>query len=75
MRIVLTFILTTLLTIAAICQDNPLWLRRPAISPDGQTILFTYKGDIYSIPASGGTATPLTMSESYEFAPVWSHDG
>ncbi len=75
MKRALTVAFAALLTVTAICQDNPLWLRRPAISPDGQTILFTYKGDIYSIPASGGTAIPLTMSESYEFAPVWSHDG
>jgi hypothetical protein len=47
------------------CQDNPLWLRYTAISPDGQTILFTYKGDIYSVPAKGGSAIPLTLSESY----------
>ncbi len=50
-------------------------MRYPAISPDGQTILFSYKGDIYSVPAKGGSAVPLTISESYEFAPVWSHDG
>src|SRR5580658_9831068 len=56
-------------------QENPLWMRYPAISPDGQTILFSYKGDIYSVPAEGGTAVPMTISESYEFAPVWSHDG
>ena len=59
----------------AAAQDHPLWLRYPAISPDGRTVLFCYKGDIYSVPSAGGTATPLTMSESYEFAPVWSHDG
>jgi tricorn protease len=56
-------------------QENPLWMRYPAISPDGQTILFRYKGDIYKVPAAGGTAIPLTISESHEFAPVWSHDG
>jgi tricorn protease len=56
-------------------QENPLWMRYPAISPDGQTVLFSYKGDIYSVPAKGGSAVPLTISESYEFAPVWSHDG
>jgi Tol biopolymer transport system component/C-terminal processing protease CtpA/Prc len=56
-------------------QDAPQWLRYPAISPDGQTILFEYKGDIWSVPAAGGNAMPLTLSESYEFAPVWSHDG
>jgi tricorn protease len=56
-------------------QENPLWMRYPAISPDGQTILFSYKGDIYSVSSKGGTAMPLTISESYEYAPVWSHDG
>lgn len=56
-------------------QENPLWLRYPAISPDGQTILFNYKGDIYSVPSAGGDARPLTISETYEFLPVWSHDG
>jgi tricorn protease len=56
-------------------QDKPLWLRYPAISPDGQTILFCYKGDIYKVPAAGGQAFPLTISEAYDFAPVWSHDG
>jgi len=68
-------VLVLLLTSAAVCQGNPLWLRYPAISPDGQTIAFEYKGDIYSVPASGGAATPLTLGEAYDFAPVWSHDG
>jgi Tol biopolymer transport system component/C-terminal processing protease CtpA/Prc len=71
------------LSVLAICsiltgasaQDNPLWMRYPALSPDGQTILFSFKGDIYSVPSRGGTAVPLTISESYEFSPVWSHDG
>jgi len=64
-----------LLTGLVFGQDNPLWMRYPAISPDGQTILFSYKGDIYSVAARGGSAVPLTISESYEYAPVWSHDG
>jgi Tol biopolymer transport system component len=64
-----------LLISAAIAQDTPLWLRYPAISPDGSTIVFSYKGDIWSVPASGGTAMPVTMGDSYEYAPVWSHDG
>ena len=53
----------------------PLWLRYPAISPDGQTIAFAYKGDIYRVPASGGAAVPLTTHEAHDFMPVWSHDG
>src|ERR1035438_9435931 len=75
MKRTLIILFAALFTGFVFCQENPLWLRRPAISPDGKTILFTYKGDIYSVPSSGGNATPMTMSESYEFAPVWSHDG
>ncbi len=67
--------LLLLTAFAASAGEDPLWLRYPAISPDGQTIAFEWKGDIYSVPAAGGRAIPLTMSESYEFAPVWSHDG
>ncbi|MGA7162063.1 MAG: peptidase S41, partial [Bacteroidota bacterium] len=74
-RFILAAILMILLGTTLLCQDNPLWMRYPAISPDGKTILFEYKGDIYSVSSSGGTAIPLTLSESYEFAPVWSHDG
>ncbi len=60
---------------AAFGQDAPLWMRYPAISPDGSTIAFSYKGDIWSVPAAGGTAVPLTLGDSHEYAPVWSRDG
>ncbi|HQP74972.1 MAG TPA: S41 family peptidase [Acidobacteriota bacterium] len=60
---------------AAFGQDAPLWMRYPAISPDGSTIAFSYKGDIWSVPAAGGTAVPLTLGVSFEYAPVWSRDG
>src|SRR5258708_11134300 len=75
MRIVLSLIIGLFLSLITFGEDNALWLRYPAISPDGQTILFEYKGDIWSVPSAGGNAMPLTLSESYEFAPVWSHDG
>lgn len=71
----LIFIAALMTTINVFGQNNPLWLRYTAISPDGKSVLFTYKGDIYSVPATGGTATPLTISESYECCPVWSKDG
>jgi tricorn protease len=74
-RLVIAGFLILWIAFVAVGQENPLWLRYTAISPDGKTILFEFKGDIYSVPAGGGTAIPLTISESYEFAPVWSHDG
>lgn len=55
--------------------DVPSWLRYPAISPDGKTIVFAYHGDLYKVPAAGGTATQLTTDKAYEFMPVWSPDG
>ena len=42
-------------TLTAVAQERPLWLRYPAISPDGKTIAFAYQGDIYTVPTSGGT--------------------
>lgn len=53
----------------------PSWLRYPAISPDGKTIVFSYRGDLYKVPAAGGTATALTSDSTQECMPVWSKDG
>ena len=53
---------------------TPLWLRDVQISPNGTEIAFCYKGDIYKVPANGGTATQLTTQASYECSPIWSPD-
>lgn len=54
---------------------TPMWMRYAAISPNGQEIAFCYKGDIYKVPATGGTATQLTSNDRYELNPVWSPEG
>ena len=54
---------------------TPLWMRDARISPNGTEIVFCYKGDIYKVPAQGGTAVQLTTQASYEANPVWSPDG
>ena len=54
---------------------TPLWLRDVQISPDGSTLVFCYKGDIYKVDAQGGNAIQLTTQDSYECTPIWSPDG
>jgi tricorn protease len=56
-------------------ETNPLWLRYPAISPDGKTIAFTFRGHIFTVPVTGGTAAPLTAGPAHDTNPVWSPDG
>lgn len=45
------------------------------VSPDGKTIVFDLLGDIYSMPISGGNATPLRTGHAYEVQPRYSPDG
>ncbi len=56
-------------------QTEAIWLRYPAISPDGNSIVFSYKGDLWQIAADGGLAMPMTLHEGHDFQPVWSNDG
>jgi len=45
------------------------------ISPDGQTLVFDLLGDLYTMPASGGQATPLTQGMAVDGQPRFSPDG
>lgn len=56
-------------------QEEAMWLRYPAISPDGKNIVFSYKGDLWKIGTEGGLATPITLHNAHDYQPVWSNDG
>jgi tricorn protease len=75
MRKVILSLLLVGVAISGMAQNNAAWLRYPAISPDGKTIAFGYKGDIYRVDAGGGVAVPLTIHEAQDMMPLWSHDG
>ena len=53
---------------------TPQWLRYPAISPNGQSVVFSYKGNLWVVSAEGGEARQLTTNTAYDYAPVWSPD-
>lgn len=50
-------------------------LYQPAISPDGTEVAFVSGGDIWTVPASGGTARLLVVHEADEGSPLYSPDG
>lgn len=56
-------------------EGDKAWMRYPAISPNGESIAFSYRGDLWLVSTSGGEAKLLTTHEAYEFTPVWSPDG
>lgn len=66
------FLVSSLETVKATDSD---WYRGSALSPDGKTIVFQYKGDIYTVPSKGGMARPLTTHKAWDGSPVWSRDG
>lgn len=63
------------MTAGASWAAGPMWVRDAKVSPDGNRIAFSYKGDIYTVPYAGGDALRLTTGEAYESSPIWSPDG
>lgn len=74
MKKILLALIAPLATASAMAQSDPLWMRFPAISPDGKTVAFSYKGDIWTVPANGGQARQITTNPTYDAYPVWSPD-
>jgi tricorn protease len=65
----------TLLAARTQAGDPIRFARTPDISPDGKLVAFSYLGDIWVVPATGGLARPVTMHEKHEFYPAFSPDG
>ena len=63
-----------ILSCASVFSANPLWMRYPAISPDGSLVAFSYKGDIYKVSVNGGQAVRLTTNDAFDSNPIWSPD-
>ena len=75
-----TLLLATLLVLAVAGAAGPLaqapetrLLRFPAIH--GNQVVFTYAGDLYTVPATGGVARRLTSDVGFEMFARFSPDG
>ncbi len=64
-----------LLSFSIQSQNESVFARFPAISPDGNSLTFSYQGDIWVGPMNGGQAFRITIHEAYESKPMWSPDG
>src|SRR6266702_6973483 len=62
-----------LLIAAPLTAQEARLLRFPAVH--GDTVVFSYAGNLYSVPAKGGVARRLTSHEGYEMFARFSPDG
>ncbi len=65
--------MTFLFSLSLRSEDEARLLRFPAIH--GNRIVFTFAGDLYTVPATGGTARKMTNHEGYEMFAHFSPDG
>ena len=61
--------------VGALAQTSQVYLTEPAISPDRKEIAFVSGGDIWTVPATGGTASLLVSNAATESRPQYSPDG
>jgi len=66
-------VLAALITTATFSQEEARLMRFPDIQ-NGQ-IVFSYGGDLYSVPDDGGMARKITTHKGYEMFPRFSPDG
>ncbi len=60
---------------AAQAQNSIAYLTEPSLSPDRKEIVFVSGGDIWTVPANGGTASILISHSATESRPKFSPDG
>ncbi|MBQ2103655.1 MAG: PD40 domain-containing protein, partial [Bacteroidales bacterium] len=56
-------------------SQNLRFASHPSLSPDGKQIYFSYDGDIFSVPVSGGQATAVITMTGEQDSPLVSPDG
>ncbi len=64
-----------LISLSSFAQETPNWMRHSSISPNGEEVVFTYKGDLYKVPSAGGNAIQLTFHTAHDYKAIWSKDG
>lgn len=69
------FLFSLFLNVTLINAQETYFQIDPTLTPDGQTIVFSYDGDLWKVPATGGDAFRLTAMQGEETLPRVSPDG
>ena len=64
-----------LLCVSAVGAEAIRFATQPALSPDGKTLVFSWRGDIWRASSGGGAATRLTTHPAADTNPQFSPDG
>src|SRR5688572_21797707 len=56
-------------------QPSTSYMTEPSFSPDRKEIAFVSGGDIWAVPADGGSASLLVSHQAVESRPMYSPDG
>lgn len=71
----LTFLSICLFLSSIIFPQDKALLLYPSMNNDGSMMAFSFQGDIWTVPSSGGKALRLTEHEGIETNSAWSPDG
>ncbi len=76
MRKILFLVVLQLLYFVSPAQNgDAFFLSNPCLTPDGQTVIFSFEGDLWKANIKDGQATRLTAMQGYETSPRVSPDG
>ncbi len=76
MRPIFVTLSVFILSFSAAAQDNAAYfLSNPCLTPDGQTVIFSFEGDLWKANINNGQASRLTAMQGYETSPRVSPDG
>ena len=64
------FLIVALLAIAVNVQgQSAYFLSNPCLTPDGQTVIFSFEGDLWKANVKDGQASRITAMQGYETSP------
>jgi tricorn protease len=75
MKQLFTLLLSSILISYSFSQGNAYFLTNPTLTPDGQTVVFSFEGDLWKVGVNDGQAVRLTAMQGYETSPRVSPDG